>query len=176
LDWLGLLILLGAGLAMSIVGGNAQGVFSVDGNGTLRVASAAGLVFEQTQSYALTVALTDSGAPEGAAAQLVTTAQVAVAVLPVNFAPVIVGATFTLAENAPAGAAVGSTAAQTNGDNPLNFGNGALVRPLRRPGAGVGLARSRTTGRRAGRTAAAGAASAWRARRCRLRRPSRHRR
>jgi hypothetical protein len=47
----------------------------------------------------------------------VTTTSVAVAVLPVNFPPVIVGATFTLAENALPGATVGNTGATTSDPN-----------------------------------------------------------
>jgi hypothetical protein len=101
---------LGAGLNVAIISGNAQSIFSIDVGGIIRVASTTGLVFEQTQSYVLTVQLRDSGAPEGAGASLASTAVVNIAVLPVNFQPRISPSSFSIPENSLAGFSVGSVA------------------------------------------------------------------
>ena len=101
---------LGAGLDANIIAGNAQGVFTIDSAGVIRVASTTSLVFEQTQSYSLTVQLKDSGAPEGSAASLTSNGIVNIAIQPVNFPPTITPASFSIPENSASGVAVGNVA------------------------------------------------------------------
>jgi len=79
---------LGAGLSVSITGGNTGGAFGiVASSGQLFVASP--LKFETLQSYTLTLALRDSGAPEGSSYALTTTTTATVTVGHVNKAPSI---------------------------------------------------------------------------------------
>ncbi|MCS6883292.1 MAG: cadherin domain-containing protein, partial [Chloroflexaceae bacterium] len=92
-------------LTYSITAGNTGGAFAINaGTGQITVAGA--LDFETTPSYALTVQVCDTGTPSQCGTGTVT-----INVTDVNEAPTVTGATFSIAENSPAGTAVGTVTA-----------------------------------------------------------------
>ncbi len=95
-----------------IESGNASGAFALDVNtGVLTVADSPPLDFETTPQFTLTIRVRDFG-------QASSTATVRVNLANVNEAPTLAGATFSLAENSPAGTAVGAvTGADVDGDS-----------------------------------------------------------
>jgi hypothetical protein len=93
-------------LRFAITSGNSQGVFRIDAStGQISVADRTSLNFEATQSYTLTVTVTDTGSPE--AFSLTTQTTISIAVVDVNEAPSLSPAAFTVAENLASGALVG---------------------------------------------------------------------
>jgi VCBS repeat-containing protein len=93
----------GQTLTYAIVAGNDSGAFAINAaTGQITVANAA-LNFEGTNSFSLTVQVTDSGTPA-----LANSATVTVNVNDVNEAPVLGGQTFSLNENSAAGTVVGA--------------------------------------------------------------------
>lgn len=99
-------------LSFAITAGDDGDVFSIDNNGKLAIADAAGLDFETTPSFSLTVTVTDSGTPA-----LSDTATVTVNLNDVNDAPVVQPATYSISENSGNGAAVGTVSA-SDADSP----------------------------------------------------------
>jgi len=92
-------------LSYAITAGNDDGIFAIDADtGVITVADKSTINFEHTTSYTLTVTVTDNGA-------LTDTAAVTVNVTNVNEAPVVNDATFSVAENAAHGTAVGTVVA-----------------------------------------------------------------
>ncbi|HIA03262.1 MAG TPA: cadherin repeat domain-containing protein, partial [Myxococcales bacterium] len=97
----------GDALAYTITAGNTAGLFAIttvansDGtySGTIKVAAA--LDYETATSHSLTVTVTDTGSASA-------TATVTVNVTDVNEVPSISASTYTIAENASVGAAVGT--------------------------------------------------------------------
>ncbi|MGE0759430.1 MAG: cadherin domain-containing protein, partial [Pirellulaceae bacterium] len=96
-------------ILISILGGSGQGVFSIDPQtGRIVVAGGQTLDHEGTRAYVLTLQATDNVQPPRT-----TTKDLTITVLDVNEAnPQVNPAAFTLAEDAPAGAIVGSVSAQ----------------------------------------------------------------
>ena len=88
----------------AITAGNTAGAFAIDpATGAITVANSAGLDFETTPSFSLTVQVTDNGSPV-----LSGTATVTINLTDISEPPVINPATFTVAENSPNGTAVGT--------------------------------------------------------------------
>ncbi|HEY2251159.1 MAG TPA: cadherin domain-containing protein, partial [Planctomycetaceae bacterium] len=95
------------GVTWSIVSGNTGNAFAIDANtGAITVATSAALDFETTPLFQLTVQATDKGTPQQSAAGIV-----AISLTDVNEPPVVAQESFTLAENSPAGTAVGTVTA-----------------------------------------------------------------
>ncbi|HEY8190869.1 MAG TPA: cadherin domain-containing protein, partial [Alphaproteobacteria bacterium] len=107
----------GNALSYSIVAGNIGGAFSIDSAGMIHVAGT--LDFETLATYTLTVRVSDGIES--------TDAQYTVGLTNANDAPTMAAATFTVAENAGTGTAVGSVTATDQDLNTLAFsetGNG----------------------------------------------------
>jgi surface-anchored protein len=105
-------------LAFTITGGDPGGVFAVDGLGRVTVANPAALDFETAGTFVLEIRVVDGGG-------LSDTATVTVTLTDVNEAPALAGASFTVPENSPAGAAVGTVPGSdpdgTAPDNALTY-------------------------------------------------------
>ena len=102
----------GQTLTYSITAGNASGAFAINAaTGAITVANATLLDFETTASHALTVSVTDNGTPP-----LNDSAAVTINVTNVNEAPVLADATRAVAEDSPAGTAVGAPLGGTDPD------------------------------------------------------------
>jgi VCBS repeat-containing protein len=96
----------GAGPALSIVGGNVGGAFTINAStGVLTVANAAAVNFEQTPVFQLRVRATDAVNPN-----IFTEATVTVNLTNVNEPPVVDDQTFSVSENAANGTLVGTVA------------------------------------------------------------------
>ncbi len=89
----------------AITSGNGSGAFAIDGStGAITVANGSLLDYESLASYALTVSVTDAGL-------LSASNTVTINLTDVNEAPTIAPQTFTVAENAANGTAVGTVIA-----------------------------------------------------------------
>jgi hypothetical protein len=96
-------------LRFAITNGNTAGVFGIEASsGQLFIASTVSLNYEIAQLYSLTVAVTDTGFPEGVSNALTTTATITISISDVNEAPTLSPASFSLAENSAASAVVGT--------------------------------------------------------------------
>lgn len=93
---------IGQSLVYSIVSGNTGGAFAID-SVTGQITVAGSLNHEATPAYSLVVLATDNGNP-----LLSASATVTIAVTDVNEAPTLAARSFTIAENSPAGTAVGT--------------------------------------------------------------------
>jgi len=88
----------------SITGGNTGGAFAIDATtGQISVATSAALDFEAAPAFALTVQVTDNGAPPQSGSAVIT-----IDLSNVNEAPVPTGGPFTIAENSAIGTVVGT--------------------------------------------------------------------
>ena len=91
----------------AITGGNSLGAFAINAvSGQITVADTTKLDFETTPQFNLTVTVTDSGTPVQSGS-----ATIHINLTNVNEAPVASNATFAVAENSPAGTAVGTVTA-----------------------------------------------------------------
>lgn len=93
---------------ITIVGGNDDGIFSMDpSTGILSINDGFALDYEATQSYTLTLSVTDSATPPRT-----STTDVTITVADENeYDPVVTPETFDVAENAPSGTVVGTVTA-----------------------------------------------------------------
>ena len=99
-------------LTYNITAGNTGGAFAINAtSGQITVAGA--LDFETTPSYTLTVQVCDAATPPACGQATVT-----VNVTDVNEAPVVTGATFSIAENSATGTNVGTPVVATDQDLP----------------------------------------------------------
>jgi len=99
-------------LSYSITAGNTGGAFAINAtSGQITVLGA--LDFENLNTYTLTVQVCDDGAPIRCATGTVT-----VNVTDVNDAPVVTGATFSIAENSATGTNVGTPVVATDPEVP----------------------------------------------------------
>ena len=103
----------GSPLAFAIIAGNTGGAFAISGTGQITVANSAALDFETTPTFTLTVTVSDG--------TTTVPATVTVNLTNVNEPPTIAGASFTIAENSPAGTAVGTVVASDPEGSPLTF-------------------------------------------------------
>ncbi|HWS71777.1 MAG TPA: Ig-like domain-containing protein, partial [Thermoanaerobaculia bacterium] len=93
--------------AFAITGGNTGGAFAIDATtGAITVASQAALDFETNPSFALTVTVTDDGAPVQSGGATIT-----VQLNDLNEAPTASNASFSVDENSPNGTAIGTVSA-----------------------------------------------------------------
>ncbi len=88
-------------LTFAITSGNTGNAFAIDNSGKVTVANTASLDFESNPIFNLTVTVTDGG-------DLSDTASVTVNLGDVNEAPTALDSGFSIAENSPAGTAVGT--------------------------------------------------------------------
>ena len=106
-------------LSYAITAGDTDGVFAIDVNsGTITVADATKLDFEDNNSFALSVTVTDGGTPA-----LADTAVVGISLADLNEGPSLADSTVSLAENSPLLTPVGTMV----GSDPDNGDSGTLV-------------------------------------------------
>ena len=103
-------------LSFSIASGDPGGVFAIDSSGTLSVANAAGLDFESSPSFALTIEIDDAVQPSPA-----TTALTYINLVNINEPPQIADASFELAITTPNGTSVGALSASDPESNITSY-------------------------------------------------------
>ncbi|MBN1370659.1 MAG: cadherin domain-containing protein, partial [Anaerolineaceae bacterium] len=115
-----------ASFTYAITGGNTSNAFSINASGQIIVNNSDALDYEVTQSFSLTVQVTDDGSPTGT--PMSGTGTVIVNVNPVNDPPTVIGFSTSIPENSDNGTAVGTAVGSDPDGDTLTYsitgGNG----------------------------------------------------